>query len=282
MPTTKRTTAAWMPKAEAKVVKLVLLAGRQAVAGKQFRRFGPIEVVSTDKMRASLPTGGKGTLWIIRTPKMTEGLLKAIKWPTKKLGNAVLLYTPSAESLATLSKAFDRFAYGDVRAFLAGDELAEVLKAPNCEELLIGGTVDRGSEIVTLWRGNLDALIVPFSAFPVSGDGIRPDFDDFSVIDSGQTIRFGEYEAAAEAVFYEYDSDYRRRKNKERKASDRGLGPSIRRLRIQRGLRQEDFPGVAAKTIARIEQGKVQSIHDKTRRTIAEVLHVDPGELDTF
>ncbi len=126
-------------------------------------------------------------------------------------------------------------------------------------------------------------MIVPLSAFPVSGDGVKPNFNKFSVTDYGQTIRFGQYEAAADAILYEYDSDYRRQKMKQRRASERGLGPSIRRLRCcSAGLRQQDFPGIAAKTIARIEQGKAIGVRDSTRSAIAKVLKVDPSELETF
>lgn len=157
-----------------------------------------------------------------------------------------------------------------------------MLKAPNCAELFIGGSVDKRSQTVTLWRGNVDSLIVPLSAFPVSEDGVKPNFNKFSVTDYGQTVRFGQYEAAADAILYEYDLDYRRQKTKQRRASERGLGPSIRRLRIQRGLRQQDFPGIAAKTIARIEQGIVTGVRDSTRSAIAKVLKVEPGELETF
>src|SRR5688572_25574141 len=114
---------------------------------------------------------------------------------------------------------------------LAGNELGEALSAAHREELFIGGAVDHASEIVTLWRGNLESLGVPFSAFPPAGDGTVIDFGKFSVIDSGQTVRFGEYEAATEAILYEYDPVYRRRKAKQRRESEQTLGASIRRLR---------------------------------------------------
>lgn len=48
-------------------------------------------------------------------------------------------------------------------------------------------------------------------------------------------IRLGKYEAASDALLYEYDADYRRRKAKERIVAEQGLGASIRRLRKQRG-----------------------------------------------
>ena len=38
----------------------------------------------------------------------------------------------------------------------------------------------------------------------------------------------------------------------KRRADDKTFGACLRRLRLQRGLRQSDFGGVSAKTIARI------------------------------
>lgn len=191
-------------------------------------------------------------------------------------------------SVEKLGKAFG-LSKGEAQAALDRDRKRyrsplnrKALAAKNRDQLFIGGTVDKASETVTLWRGNLDSLAVPFSAFPPSGDGIAPDFDDFAVTDGGQTVRFGKYEAAADAILYEYDAEYRRQKSKERLASERTLGASIRRLRKQRGLRREDFAPLAAKTLARIEQGRVKSHHAKTLATIAKVLGVKPDELETY
>jgi DNA-binding Xre family transcriptional regulator len=148
---------------------------------------------------------------------------------------------------------------------------------------LIGGSVDQVSRTITLWRGNLTALTVPFSAFEKSGDGTEPDFDQFSVADCGQTVRLGEYEAAADAILYEFDPEYRRRISQERRRSEQSFGASLRRLRKQRGLRREDFaPDVAAKTIARIEQGNVRQIRKNTLKAIAGRLRVQPEEIGTF
>jgi DNA-binding Xre family transcriptional regulator len=266
---------------KAKIARRTIVLSKGALA-KRFRGMNAVEVTSRDKISKLLTKAGKDTLWISGSADMTEALLKAIAWPSKRLGHAVLLHKPTIESMTMLSKVFDRVVYGVVRGFLPIDELAEVLKAPNREVLFIGGAVDQGSETITLWRGNLESLVVPFAAFPPAGDGTAADFNDFSVIDHGQTVRLGAFEAATDAILYEYDPKYRRRKTKERIASDQGLGPAIRRLRLQRGLKRDDFPGIDPKTIARIEQGKVKSIHEKTRNAIAEALQVDPDELETY
>jgi DNA-binding Xre family transcriptional regulator len=172
---------------------------------------------------------------------------------------------------------------GSDGAFLAADELAAALRAEHRANLLIGGCVDQGTKTITLWRGNLHALTVPFSAFEKSGTGASPDFEAFSLDDGGQTIRLGEYEAAVDAVLYEFDADYRRRRSRMRLQEDRSFGASLRKLRKQRGLRREDFePEVAAKTIARIEQGKVVRIRQVTLSALAKRLAVEPREIATF
>jgi len=135
---------------------------------------------------------------------------------------------------------------------------------------------------VTLWRGNLDGITVPFSAFPRSGDGTPPDFSQFAVTDCGQTVQFGGYEASTDSILYEFDSDYRRKAKKNLLNRDSSLGGSIRRLRLLRQLRRSDFSPLTDRTIGRIERGESENIQHGTRAILAEKLGVDPDELDTF
>ncbi|HQA43685.1 MAG: helix-turn-helix transcriptional regulator [Phycisphaerae bacterium] len=100
--------------------------------------------------------------------------------------------------------------------------------------------------------------------------------------DYGQTLRFGRYEAATEAVLYEYDPDYRRHLKARRRAEDTGFGPSLRRLRKQRGLRRSDFAPLSAKTIARLERGEVEKPHGDTLAIIAKKLRVKPDEIEMY
>jgi hypothetical protein len=109
---------------------------------------------------------------------------------------------------------------------LPDEELGEILQSPRRGDLLIGGFVDDASHTVTLWRGNLDSITVPFSAFPKSGDGTAPDFSRFAVTDCGQTVQFGDYEASTDSILYENDPDYRRTVKKNRLIADSSLGGS--------------------------------------------------------
>ena len=258
----------------------ILLSPRKSWA-KRFAALRPTAVSSKAKLRASLSLAQRDTLWISDDRRLTSELLKTVSPSTKRLGRAVLLFRPTVQAMVPLRECFDPLAFGAQSEFLPQEELAEALSAGNRHELFIGGTVDKDSETVTLWRGNLDPLVVPLSAFTPSGKGATPDFDDFAVTDYGQTIRFGDYEAAADAILYQYDADYRRQKRKARLKSERTLGASIRRCRIQRGLRQSDF-GRFTKTIARIERGEIQNPRPQTLATIAKRLGVPPDELATY
>lgn len=166
---------------------------------------------------------------------------------------------------------------------LRSDELVEALAADNRKDLFIGGSVDPSSQTVTLWRGSLVPLTVPFRAFEPSGDGTTPDFSRFAIADCGQTVQLGDYEAATDALLYEFDPVYRRRVNRERLETEQSFGAALRRLRKQRGLTREDFaPEVAAKTIARIERGEVQRIQKRTLEALARRLQVRPEEIASF
>lgn len=135
-------------------------------------------------------------------------------------------------------------------------ELAEVLSVDNRGDLFAGGTVDLEERVVVLYRGSFDRLSVPLSWFERRSD-VEPDFEDFDVTDHGQTIRFGGFEVSADAILYQFDSDYRSRAKKRLIKSDESVGGSLRRLRELRGVRRSDFRPVSAREIARIERGEV-------------------------
>src|SRR5208283_1222671 len=105
------------------------------------------------------------------------------------------------QSIAAVRTAFPHAqVYGDVPEFrfLPDEELAEVLCADKNEarDLFIAGVADSETETVALVRGDLTKLLVPFSAFPPSGTGEKPDFKALAITDCGQTLRLGAYEAS--------------------------------------------------------------------------------------
>ncbi len=250
---------------------------------KSFSPLGPELVSSAAELHGALEHATKDSLWISYERVLTEALLRTLSWQEQFIGSGVFVHALSPETLPVLANCFKRYAFSSTGGFLPAEELAEALAAENRQDLFIGGNVDHASRTMTLWRGDLTSLTVPFSAFERSGDGTTPDFKRLACTDFGQTIRLGEYEAAADAILYEFDADYRRRISKLRRQSDQTFGASLRRLRKQRGLRREDFgPDVAAKTIARIEQGKVRRIQKRTREAIARRLRVKPEEIASY
>jgi len=222
-------------------------------------------------------------VWIIRKTPLANQLLRKIEWPSRRAGYLILQGSARPEILPALMKRFEKVAYSfAISGFLPRKELIAVLKSPDRTDRFIGGMTDRGTRTVTLWRGDFMSMVVPFSAFTSAANGIKPDWDRFAVTDFGHTLKFGSYEAAADAILYEYDSDFRRRFKKTRLATEQTLGASIRRLRQQRQLTRYDFPGIDPKTLARIERREVAKPHDDTLQSIADRLGVSIDELETF
>lgn len=229
------------------------------------------------RRRAFLVVSEKvGWRWLLQTLASQRSQRR---WRSRVLGLADLEHTWAAESL--LDTRFEACVRRPP-VMLPVHELAEVLEQSNREDFCIGGSVERQHRMVVLVRGNLDVLPVPMASFEATADGVAPDFDDFEVIDYGQTLRFGDYEASFDAVLYEMDQVYRRRLNRKRRKDDRSFGASLRRLRLQRGLGRDDFPGVSAKSIARIERDEVERSHPRTLEKIAHRLGVDIREIETF
>jgi hypothetical protein len=165
---------------------------------------------------------------------------------------------------------------------LPREELLEVLATPNRDELFIGGVVDAEDGVVTLYRGNLEPLVVPLEWFKVSGKGVRPDPARLDITDFGHTVRLGAYEAATHAILYEHDSDYRRRAKARVLEQDKSFGGALRRLRLLKGLSLSDFPGVTEKEVARIEKNLVKKPHADTMAILAKRLGVKADEIKTY
>jgi DNA-binding Xre family transcriptional regulator len=166
---------------------------------------------------------------------------------------------------------------------LAQDEADEVFRSPHVQDLVIGILVDEADNVVVLYRGNFETLMVPFSSFTVSSPSRpKPKFKDAEVIDYGQTIRLGEYEAAVDALLYEHDPDYRRRSKKNQLQVDQSFGSSLRRLRLIRGLKLSDFRPITEKEMGRIERGEVKKPQKKTLEKIAKRLKVSVEDISTF
>jgi Helix-turn-helix domain len=245
------------------------------------------QVHSRRSLLQALGEASPSALWLAASAEATDELLhEAVRLPSRRrsrLGGLLTLSPPRTESIQPLDDLFEPFVWsaGNFR-FLALAELAEVLADERSGELFIGGYADPQSETLTLVRGDLRRLSVPVSIFLPSGTGDKPDPFRLGFTDGGNTVRLGDYEAAADAILYEADADYRSRLLAKRRAEDKTFGACLRRLRLQRGLRQSDFGDVAAKTIARIERGETAAPHGQTLATMATRLQVEPNEITSY
>jgi DNA-binding Xre family transcriptional regulator len=259
------------------------LLGRGKKRLAAFDALHPRAISTAADVRQTVAHAGRDSLWVSYDNDLTEELVRSVFAAPTVLGWGLFIHSLDTNAIPALSSVFRRIAFASDGGFLPATELAEVLEAETRSELFIGGVVNKATETITFWRGNLEPLTVPFAAFTASGNGTPPNFNDFSVIDSGQTVRLGHYEAAVDAILYEHDPKYRRAVAKQRSQEDQSFGAALRRLRKQRGLRRADFePDVSEKTVARIEQGKVERIQQKTLKALAKHLEVEPDEIASF
>jgi hypothetical protein len=214
----------------------------------------------------------------------TDALLKARLRDQKphRFDRLLTMETPHSSSVPALQGMFAQVIGVGGYRWLHVEELVTVIAGKNAGDRFIGGAADPQSRTLVLVRGNYQIVVVPFSSFRETSDGTKPDFGALSFTDYGHTVVLGEYEAATDAILYEHDEEFRRRLNKQRQKSEKSFGASLRRLRIQRRLRREDFPPLAAKTIARIERNEIGKPHGKSLDTIAQRLGVPADQIETY
>jgi hypothetical protein len=83
--------------------------------------------------------------------------------------------------------------------------VAEVRAMEHPEDYVIGGQVDHERQEVALVRGDFTQIVVPCAWFSPLRSGLSPDFEDFEIVDTGQTLRFGAYETPVSAVLGQHD-----------------------------------------------------------------------------
>ena len=184
--------------------------------------------------------------------------------------------------LAVLGGMLDRVVVPVPKTrMLAGEELAFVLTSPPARraDRFIAGVADPDREVLILTRGNMQSLVVPFSFFRPSPTS-EPRFDRLAITDYGQTVKLGDYEAAADTILYFHDPEFRVRTKREEKLDDH-FGASVRRLRLRRGLASNDLTGISKDRLLQIEAGDLEP-DTRTRNRIAKALQVDPAAIETY
>ena len=258
------------------------LVGRGKKRGTRRGKASVARVATKAEVVDALVNSGAEDNWIAASPSSVELLLSQIPSEFKKRGGLVLFPEAPAPEIALLRALFGEVVpVADNVSVLPEEQLLAVFVAEHKSDLFIAGTVNHKHEIVLLWRGDFKTLTVPFSAFPPAGNGVAPNWKQFAVDDYGQTLRFGEYESSADVVLYEFDAAYRGRISKKRRAEEKGFGPALRRLRVQRQLSREDFSPIAAKTIARLERGE-NTPSRKTLGILSQILGVPAAEIESY
>jgi hypothetical protein len=214
----------------------------------------------------------------------TDALLKA-RLPAQEVQRFDRLLTmepPRTDIVPALQAVFGQVIGVGSYRWLPLEELIRVITGKDAVNRFIGGAADSESKTLALVRGDYQTVVVPFSLFEQTGDGVKPDFGALSFTDYGHTVVLGEYEASADAILYEIDEEYRRKLNKERQNSEKSFGASMRRLRIQKRLSRDDFAPLVAKTIARIERNEVGKPHGNSLRIITQRLGVSVDQIETY
>jgi hypothetical protein len=227
----------------------------------------------------------KGALWISFNRNSTDMLLKNWLAVRSQMRGAhlITLTPPRSESIAALQGLFHP-VFGLVEGFqwLPEEELVDVIAKDDAATRFIGGCADQVAKALTLVRGDMAAVIAPFAMFQPSGDGTAPDFSKLRLTDYGRTIALGDYEAAADAILYELDPDFRRVLKQRRRQNERTFGAALTRLRKQRGLRRSDFAPISSKEIARLERNEVENPHAKTLEILGTRLGVPAEEIESY
>ena len=168
-----------------------------------------------------------------RAFRSTEESIYKNQIDLRKRVNILLIGDVPLEAQRSLEAIFKEAIVIAHKSALPIEELLEVVGGKNSEKYVIGGLVDKTTHTITLIRGDLSKVAVPFSSFHRGGQGIEPDFSNLTIDDSGQTVKLGAYEASVDAIFYEFDPTYRKKRKREL-ASDKGFGACLRRYAFKK------------------------------------------------
>ncbi len=259
----------------------LLLVEPRGHATRALARLEAERLRSKSEVCDALERHWRRALWVAPSAPALRLLLAALAGRSKG-DQRLLSLEPANGARHSLLHAIFRFVVSadeGVR-LLPTDELADILSSRNRQDLFVAAAV--APDAVVVYRGNLEPVVIPLTWFRGRPGGPNPDSSRLAVTDFGQTIRLGDYEAATDAILYEFDDAYRRRAKKRQIEQDRSFGGGLRRLRIQKGLRRTDFPGITGKEIARIEREEVSKPHPRTLAIIAERLGVHPESISSF
>lgn len=95
-------------------------------------------------------------------------------------------------------------------AVLPPKEMDEILSLPSAEKrrLIVGGYADYTLQHLILFRGDGTSVVAPFSMFEPTPQ-TSPNFEELDIIDYGNTVKLGEYEASTRSILIDLDPEYK-------------------------------------------------------------------------
>ena len=245
------------------------------------------KVIACSRFIAEFQKTTGDSVWVTSDASIIESVLQGpgffeLQERLRKRAYLLILENSNKSWEVTLDSLFKKSFVFSQETSLPITEIFEVLNSKHPNHLVIGGSVNECLETLVLTRGDLRSLAVPLNMFKESGDGIKPNFAKFSIVDHGQTLKFGDYEASVDSVLYEFDLEYRKYLKAKRTQSDKSFGAALRRLRLQKGLLQSDFGSIDERAIGRIERGEVTKPRKSTIAKIAKTLGVSAEEISSY
>ncbi len=224
----------------------------------------------------------KSALWVVFTGDTLDTLIH-IEGPTAGDKRLIVLGPVSSDSIDSVQPLFRNIvSAGKGLTLLPKDEMAEILADTDRSNYVLAGKIDQKARRLILFRGNLESIVVPWKWFFESSSTTKPDFKKLALIDFGQTVKLGTFEASVDSILYAFDPEYRKRAKKLAFDEDNSLGGCLRRLRLFKGFTREDFEGiVSSKELGRIERGEVTP-HRQTLVRIAKKLEVQLEEIESY
>ena len=219
------------------------------------------------------------TTWVAKDPHPLRDFIQL--GHSRRRRDLLLLEPATRLRLDALRQLFDNIVAPETGLeLLPTRQIFSVLAEDHPGDYFIGAGYDADDELLLLYRGNMETLSVKresFEANPVT----QPDPEAVAVGEGGQTLNLGDYEVGADSILYQWDAKFRRRKKENRRQLDDTFGGSVRRLRMMRGLNQDEVEGVTERTVRRIEKNEVKP-RSSTVDKLADALEVESDEIDTY
>lgn len=214
------------------------------------------------------------SIFLISDGTVLNQVVNILAGTTRCSGSLVVLFCPRVEILPCLQRGMERVIYMHTAGAGTAEQTLEILSAPDRHERLIGVLPDAGTATVTFWSGDLRPLVVQAHWLDQRVHGVKFSAGSWRIVDGGRSAEIGSSRLSAAEIRCQCDVRFRREFRRREWATDESLGGQVRMLRRRLGLRREDFPGIDAKTVARIERHEIRRPQRETLRLIAQTLRL--------